>query len=183
MDPFATSKGKTPKTPKQRSRTQSSKEGQIAFASTVAEPSSPVVSPDGLSLSNASNALKISTSPGAGPSEIPSLSKVDIFNTSVKYFEESLKSVEYLCLHCVHEEIGDKRRRGSNVKKYDSWESFLVATTAAKKRRGTVLAISGSSARSARNAKSSPAGLNGMYTRGSRTTSSYRRGTRENYFV
>ncbi|KAH8110008.1 hypothetical protein DFH11DRAFT_1624514, partial [Phellopilus nigrolimitatus] len=85
MGPFATSKwkGKTPKKPKQRTETQNSKEGQVAFASTVAEPSSPDVSPDDLSLCNASNALKISTSPGAGPSEMPSLSKVDIFNMAV----------------------------------------------------------------------------------------------------
>ncbi|KAH8111389.1 hypothetical protein DFH11DRAFT_1615018 [Phellopilus nigrolimitatus] len=40
-------------------------------------------------------------------------------------FEESLKSVEYSCPHCVHTEAGDKRSHVSSVKKYDSWESFV----------------------------------------------------------
>ncbi|KAH8111399.1 hypothetical protein DFH11DRAFT_1615095, partial [Phellopilus nigrolimitatus] len=62
MDPFATSKGKTPKTPKQRTRTQSSKEGQVVSGLTVAEPSSPDVSSDGFFLFKASYALIIFTS-------------------------------------------------------------------------------------------------------------------------
>ncbi|KAH8111395.1 hypothetical protein DFH11DRAFT_633770 [Phellopilus nigrolimitatus] len=89
LSPRPISKGKASQKAKKGLRTRRSKEGLIASGSTVAGPSSPDVSSDDLPVFGAHCVSTISTSVGAGPSDIPSLSRIDQFSMAATYSRRS----------------------------------------------------------------------------------------------